>query len=468
MGVRAGYAQSYGDTMHANRLIAQSRSRPAVRAHSSDGRSRVVSHAPSSDANVPAAPLHPAVRAAFAALDDRSVRWALLRGNVSAATAGKGDIDLLVHPADAESTRDLFVSLGFIRLPRPGAHFLRYDAGADVWLWFHVVHDLSFAGRRLVTGAAEACLARGNVKGTPAELAPDDAFWVLLLHCVLDKGHISELHGRRLADLAGRSAATGPLSAFMEQLCADRVPHLTVGALREMTARRDWVAVEQAVAALVPSSSRPARLLDRLWGRARRAIRPFWLHRRHHGLSVALLGPDGAGKSTLAQGLSTTFKLPTRVMYMGLTGGRLKQIAKLRVPGVVFAGRALVIWQRYLRARVHQASGRLVVFDRYTLDAAVPHPNDLGRLQRLSRWLDGHLCPAPDVVIVLDAPGRVMHRRKGEYTAEMLEDWRRHFLALRHRIPRLEVIDATGDRDAVRIEATCRIWRRYQAGWGRP
>jgi thymidylate kinase len=452
--------------MHANRLMEQSRSRPAVRANSDDGRSRGVSHAPRSDPNGPAAPLHPDVRAVFAALDDRSVRWALLRGKVSTATAGEGDIDLLVHPADAQPTQDLFLTLGFVRLPRPGTHFLRYDGCADVWFWFHVVHDLSFAGRRLVTGAAEACLAR--VAGTPAELAPDDAFWTLLLHCVLDKGRITESHGQRLAVLAGLSAAPGPLSAFMEQLCADKVPQLTAGALREMTARRDWIAVEQAVAALVPFSSGPASLLERLWARARSAIRPFWLHRSHHGLSVALLGPDGAGKSTLAQGLSTTFKLPTRVMYMGLTGGRLRQIAKLRVPGVVFAGRALVIWQRYLRARLHQARGRLVVFDRYTLDAAVPHPNDLGRLQRLSRWLDGHLCPAPDIVIVLDAPGRVMHRRKGEYTAEMLEDWRRHFLALRHRIPRLDVIDATSDADAVRIEATCRIWRRYQTAWGRP
>jgi thymidylate kinase len=179
---------------------------------------------------------------------------------------------------------------------------------------------------------------------------------------------------------------------------------------------------------------------------------------RSPGLSVALLGPDGAGKSTLAAGISQSFKMPVSIMYMGLTGGFLKQVARLRVPGVVFVGRAMVIWRRYLRGRLHQARGRLVVFDRYVLDAAVPHPLRLTRLQRMSRWLDFYLCPPPDLVLVLDAPGDVMHRRKGEYHAQMLEDWRRHFRELQRRFPDVvEIVDASQEKDAVRIDATQRI-----------
>ena len=156
--------------------------------------------------------------------------------------------------------------------------------------------------------------------------------------------------------------------------------------------------------------------------------------------------------------------MPVSVIYMGLTGGFLKHVVRLRIPGVVFAGRALVIWRRYLRARLHQARGRLVVFDRYVLDAAVPHPRRLNSLERISRRLDFYLCPAPDLVLVLDAPGELMHRRKGEYKAEMLEDWREHFLELQRRMPDIvEIIDATQDKDAVRIDATRRIWRRYRA-----
>jgi hypothetical protein len=62
---------------------------------------------------------------------------------------------------------------------------------------------------------------------------------------------------------------------------------------------------------------------------------------------------------------------------------------------------------------------------------------------------------------VLDAPGAVMFARKGEYSAQTLEEWRHCFLALQQRFPQVEIIDTTQDRDAVRIEVIDRIWQRY-------
>ena len=135
---------------------------------------------------------------------------------------------------------------------------------------------------------------------------------------------------------------------------------------------------------------------------------------------MALLGPDGAGKSTLSESLRRSSVFPSRQVYMGLTGGWLRHVDRLRVPGIVRVGRLLVIWGRYLRGQYHVYRGRLVVFDRYVLDAEVPPPYPLGPFGRLARRIDGRSCPPPDLVLILDAPGTVMHQRKGEYTPETL------------------------------------------------
>jgi len=107
-----------------------------------------------------------------------------------------------------------------------------------------------------------------------------------------------------------------------------------------------------------------------------------------------------------------------------------------------------------------------VVYDRYIYDAAVPPAKRLDTLHRAARWVEGQSCPAPDIVVLLDAPGAVMHARKGEYSPEELEVWRRAFLSLRDRIPRLETVDATRAADYVRTDVINRIWRRYAARWG--
>src|SRR5947208_14851621 len=83
---------------------------------------------------------------------------------------------------------------------------------------------------------------------------------------------------------------------------------------------------------------RSSRLMDKLWDL-----------RRRRGLSIALLGPDGAGKSTLAMGIQHSFVFPVRLVYMGLTGGLLRHIARLHVPGLVF----LEIGRASCRERVY-------------------------------------------------------------------------------------------------------------------
>jgi ABC-type cobalamin/Fe3+-siderophores transport system ATPase subunit len=182
-------------------------------------------------------------------------------------------------------------------------------------------------------------------------------------------------------------------------------------------------------------------------------------------MTVAVLGPDGAGKSTLVEGLRRECALPVRTGYMGLTGGALRHVSRLRVPGVMLAGRLLVLWGRWLGGELHALRGRVVVYDRYVYDAVAPTPYPLGPLGRASRWLQGRACPSPDLIVLLDVSGAEMYERKGEYDASTLEHWRQRFLALRTRLPRLAVVDATRPAPEVRAEVMQLVWRAMSARW---
>lgn len=401
----------------------------------------------------------------LAAWDRLRVRWALLREPIGEGGTA-GDTDLLLHPDDVGRARATALAEGLVQLPgvHRGTHLIGYDEGAGRWAWLHGVTDLSYGPwRTLQTGAAEAVLERRLQNG---RLHPSDEFWETLLHCLLDGRGIPARHRARLAALAGRAEPSSPLAASVEQ----RLPKpWTPAAVLASAGEGEWSRLEELggqwrAACRRQGPSLPSRVgaaLARLPAR----VPDLWLGR---GVRAALLGPDGAGKSTLATGLQATVPLPMAQVYMGLTGGWLRRVDKLRVPGVVRVGRMLVIWGRYLRGLALAAGGRLVIFDRYIYDAEVPTPYHLGPAARLARWIDGHICPGPDVTILLDAPGAVMFRRKGEYDAETLEHWRQRFLGVRRRVPDLEVVDTTRPPDVVLRDVTARIWRRYAQRWAKP
>jgi hypothetical protein len=77
----------------------------------------------------------------------------------------------------------------------------------------------------------------------------------------------------------------------------------------------------------------------------------------------------------------------------------------------------------------------------------------------------GRACPPPGLTVVLDAPGALLHARKGEHDPDALEAERRGFLALacgrRHAV----VLDAAQDADAVRRDLTAAIWTAYRRRW---
>jgi len=212
---------------------------------------------------------------------------------------------------------------------------------------------------------------------------------------------------------------------------------------------------------------RERSILESSRAMARRAIRvarkPLLLRRRR-GLSLALLGPNGVGKSTVAAGLQQGYPLGATVLHMGLW-----KTAATR-PGarvVEILTRPLRLWGRSALAHYHQARGRLVIYDRYVYEARLPARPPLLAAKRLYFWLLGHAVPPPDAAIVLDVPGHVAYARKQENPPEELESERRVYAELAASEPLIELVDGSKPADAVRADVTAVVWDRVAARWAR-
>jgi thymidylate kinase len=414
--------------------------------------------------------VHPKLAALFRALDEAGARWCVLRGE-SDLLHPAGDVDLLIAPEDARHLRDSASRLGFARLPAWGygshAFFLAYDASRDLWIKLDAVTELAYGpGFTLATGAESECLARRrHVAGVPV-LDESDAFWALLLHRLLDKsGPPPARDAERLAELASRGPTDGPLERLVASLCPDG---WDTARITRAVERGDWSALAE-LAAPLRASWRKARQADvrrrevagRLWHWSGKWLR---LSRRA-GVSVALLGPDGAGKSTLAAELESRFYLPVRSVYMGLYQNPAPRRSRRLRPVTRSAKRVATQWGRWLEGAYHRRRGRLVVFDRYTYEALVPNRFQHGRRGRARRWVLGHSCPPPDLAVLLDAPSDVLYSRKGEHDLVLLERQREAYRALLRRLPRSVVVDASDDLERVRPEVTAAIWREYVRRW---
>jgi thymidylate kinase len=182
-------------------------------------------------------------------------------------------------------------------------------------------------------------------------------------------------------------------------------------------------------------------------------------------LTVALIGPDGSGKTSVAKALVESCPLPIKYLYMGtsiessnvaLPTSRLihkwkvyrhkKSLKRngVKVPEKVTLhglehrverrgkiGGVLRLLRRVseesyrqLVSWIYQLQGNVVLYDRHFLFDACPPPTDRSRRRltdRMHHWFLRKCYPRPGLAIFLDAPSDVLYARKQEVPQDYLE-----------------------------------------------
>lgn len=207
--------------------------------------------------------------------------------------------------------------------------------------------------------------------------------------------------------------------------------------------------------------------------------------------TVALIGADGSGKTTIANMLLKSPPVKMKYLYMGLniessnyalptsrfvyklkllkykkknkdlkniklknlslhelnddrytdTRNRLGAIARL-------INRLAEAWYRQLISWIFQIRGYVVLYDRhYIFDSATNQTDKADKNRRLTskihHWMIHNMYCKPDLTILLYAPAEILYERKKEADLEYLEERTRSFLSIGKRLENFVKVDAT-------------------------
>jgi hypothetical protein len=313
-------------------------------------------------ADLPAIPprIHPTAAAVFEALERAGVRWCLVRGE-GRLEAPPHDVDLLVAAADLDAMSRAVQRLGFIPVPTwaRGSHrfFVAYLPSFDDWFVLDVITELAYGpGYAMRTGAAEGCLARRERVGSLALMSADDAFWTLLLHCMLDRGDFPPHQVERLRRLSQAGHLDSALARFAAAACPSGW-----GAARILAAvaTDDWAALIRLGPRMIARWRRrhPVRFWRRsLADRVAWRIAPLHTLLALRGLRTAVISEEPQVARSVAAGLRESFYFPVVLDARRRAAGPRRPASSARsiIRRLAEMGRSVV-------AGYHQSRGRLVV-----------------------------------------------------------------------------------------------------------
>jgi len=179
---------------------------------------------------------------------------------------------------------------------------------------------------------------------------------------------------------------------------------------------------------------------------------------------IALFGPDGSGKSTVAEIIMKRYQeIGTQLIRMHWRPGFLPY-RNLNCPGdekkftnphaIKTRGgiKALMIFLYividfilgyYFVIRPLLRNDTVVIYERYYYDILVDQER-YGLLIPISiRTFANHFIPAPNTIILLDASGKILHARKGELEITEIERQRMMMIKYLHNFDGFHIVDVT-------------------------
>lgn len=224
--------------------------------------------------------------------------------------------------------------------------------------------------------------------------------------------------------------------------------------------------------------------------------------------TVALIGLDGAGKTTISDKLRESFPLPMKYLYMGINidssnvalptsrlAHALKKYKQRKKHGgdksldskalyhqvrpkskksnpvrsaLRLLNRVADESYRQVVSWGYQLRGNIVLYDRhYLFDFALIDLESKTQKVRLSdrlhRWFITRVLARPDMVIFLDAPPEVLYARKGEWSVEYLRERREAVLYQGEKTLNFIRVDATQPVEKVYDDVCRNILRFHEA-----
>ena len=186
--------------------------------------------------------------------------------------------------------------------------------------------------------------------------------------------------------------------------------------------------------------------------------------RRKSGLEVALLGVDGAGKTTVATALQR-LTYPVKVIAMG--SAHFRSLSTLRRFFPVPVLQLAIHCERMVRRWLGFCLGRfgwVVIYDRHPLEQFNPRPTSLKH--RINNWFFSLYGWRVDLTFWLTGDYQEIYQRKREFSSERLrslDEQISNVLAYR-RIDHTKVNVTDKNLEDVISAIVLQVSKRYEAG----